>query len=248
MPKARQLLAACLLLTAGCTSNGGGGGNGGTGFDPVVRAAADARLSLEVLGRWDGGFFSTTAANNPPAYDPETERLFVIHSIRQAVEILDIGDPDDPEWVGAIDIFDLADDLQLDDLGPIRSVAFDSGVLAIALASRQPGGRGIVAFYDARGRELVDPVRVGVGPNALAFTPDGQNIVLVNSGTAEEGEEDGEDGVDPEGSISIIRVGPRDRQDLRSTVTTIGFEEFNGQEDALIAAGVRITGPGATVA
>jgi hypothetical protein len=61
---------------------------------------------------------------------------------------------------------------------------------------------------------------------------------------ANEGEPNATYTVDPEGSVSIIDVSNVNRP----TVRTATFTAFNGQAAALRAAGVRIFGPGASVA
>ena len=50
--------------------------------------------------------------------------------------------------------------------------------------------------------------------------------------------------VDPEGSVSVIKVNKGNNPSVKEAE----FSSFNGQKDALIAKGVRIFGPGATVA
>ncbi len=62
---------------------------------------------------------------------------------------------------------------------------------------------------------------------------------------ANEGEPNDACTVDPEGSVSIIDVSGGVES---ATVTTAGFSAFNARAEALKAAGVRIFGPGATVA
>src|SRR5690606_11458697 len=51
--------------------------------------------------------------------------------------------------------------------------------------------------------------------------------------------------IDPEGSISIIDISSGLEN---ASVNTLGFQGFNGQQTSLIAQGVRIFGPNATVA
>src|ERR671913_108986 len=90
----RALSACCALALLGAVPAASG-----AEFDPVYHAAPDAGIGLRVIGRYDGGVFSTSLANTPPAYDDETKRLFVISNVRQAVEVLDLSDPRTPEKV-----------------------------------------------------------------------------------------------------------------------------------------------------
>jgi 2',3'-cyclic-nucleotide 2'-phosphodiesterase (5'-nucleotidase family) len=128
--------------------------------------------------------------------------------------------------------------------GTGNSVAYHDGKMAIALAAPDNTDPGSVLLYEVAQSggvvtlTLADTFTVGAGPDNVQFTPDGTRLL-----TANEGEPDSylAGGTDPEGSISII--------DLASvTVSTADFLAFNSQEAALRAAGVRLNGPGATVA
>ncbi|NJL82189.1 MAG: cadherin repeat domain-containing protein [Chloroflexaceae bacterium] len=87
---------------------------------------------------------------------------------------------------------------------------------------------------------------VGSLPDAITFSPDGSLVLVAN-----EGEPNDEYTVDPEGSISIIdlsNAGNNLSGLTQADVTTAGFTLFNGQQEQLIAEGIRIFGPNATVA
>jgi hypothetical protein len=82
----------------------------------------------------------------------------------------------------------------------------------------------------------------------LTFTPDGRHLLVANEG--EPNSYGQADSVDPEGSISIIAVtglAPT-ATSLTRTVFTADFRAYNPQVSTLRAAGVRIYGPGASVA
>ncbi|HQU58512.1 MAG TPA: choice-of-anchor I family protein, partial [Saprospiraceae bacterium] len=65
--------------------------------------------------------------------------------------------------------------------------------------------------------------------------------------SANEGEPNNNYDVDPLGSVSIIDLAPGVANLTNSDVTTLTFENWDGQIADLIAAGVRIFGPNATV-
>jgi hypothetical protein len=105
-----------------------------------------------------------------------------------------------------------------------------------------PTQPGTVAFFDADGNSLRAPLVVGATPDMVAFTPNGDWLLVANEG---EPNSYGEaDSVDPDGSISVIdmRSGP-----APATIRTAGFGSFESKKAALQQAGVRIFGPGATV-
>lgn len=125
----------------------------------------------------------------------------------------------------------------------ITGIAARGDLVAIALASAVRTDPGRVQLYiastGAPGLDLVAEVMVGVGPDMLTFTPDGSRILVANEGEPS----CTPDGpyIDPEGSVSVVHVASH-------LVQTVTFGAFNGREQELEAAGVRIFGPGATVA
>lgn len=135
-------------------------------------------------------------------------------------------------------------------LGNVNSVAAKNGVVAIALESVPKTDPGKVVVLDvvrdgdtvtltARDYAGDDFLTVGALPDQIGFTPDGTKLLTANEG--EPNSYGAADSVDPLGSVSIIDLAT-------GTVATADFTAFNGQADALKAAGVRIFGPGATVA
>lgn len=173
-----------------------------------------------------------------PAFDPASKRLFVVNgSGVGSVEVWDIADPKAPKQVGTL----LSSSYGVG-LGGFNSVAVHNGVVALAIQAEPKTGNGTVAFVKASDLSTLSTVTVGALPDMVTFSPDGRYAL-----TANEGEPNSYglvDSIDPEGSISIIDV----KNISAPTVKTASFTAFNGQEDALRTAGVRIFGPGASVA
>lgn len=200
---------------------------------PAAGAPVIDRISLVPIGTYATGVFDASAAEIV-AHDPDTQRLFVVNAAAGLVDVLDITDPTSPELVGSIVA-----------AGEVNSVDVEDGTLAVASQSDPTQEPGFVEFFDTDGNPLA-AVRVGALPDMLTFTPDGTKVVVAN-----EGEPAGYcagDGGDPEGSVSIIDVSGGVPSVTQDDVRTADFRAFMGQEDALRAAGVRIFGPGATVA
>ena len=128
-----------------------------------------------------------------------------------------------------------------------NSVAVKNGIVAVAYAiqntatNAQEAGR--VSFYRAATGEFLNSVTVGALPDMLTFTPDGTKVLVANEG--EPNSYGQANSVDPEGSVSVINIAGGVGA---ATVQTASFASFNSQVNALKAAGVRITGTGATVA
>jgi hypothetical protein len=187
-------------------------------------------IKLTPIGTYKTGIFDQGAAEIP-AYDAESQRLFVVNANSATVDVLDLSDPDNPTQLFQIDATAYG--------GSANSVAVKNGVVAVAIESENPQEPGTVVFLDIDGN-LLNTVTVGALPDMLTFTPDGQKVLVAN-----EGEPNSDYTVDPEGSVSIIDLSAGVEN---ATATIAGFSAFNDQIDQLRAAGVRIFGPNATVA
>ena len=177
-------------------------------------------IHLAEIGRYD-----TTGAEIS-AYDPATKRLFVTGAGAN-VEILDLSDPNHPALFKTL-FFDAT------------SVAVKNGIVAIAVPNAADiTNNGHVYLYESSS-SFDAPVILEVGalPDMLIFTPDGRRILVANEG--ERG-----NGVDPEGSVSIIDVG---RGIDKTQVKEVTFKRFNNLGAELLEKGVRIFPDAASVA
>ena len=183
-------------------------------------------FELTKIGSYETGIFDGSAAEIA-AYDAATQRVFFTNSETAQVDVLDISNPFAPVYLFSINV----------GAGGPTSVDVKNGVVAIAVPADPETNNGSVHLYDTDGN-LTTIVPVGVLPDMLTFTPDG-NYVL----TANEGQPSDDYTIDPEGSISLVNVNT-------FNVMTVGFEDFNegGSRAAELPEGVRIFGPGASVA
>lgn len=128
-----------------------------------------------------------------------------------------------------------------------NSVAAKNGIAAVAWAQVVDASdaqlQGHVSLYDAASGALLNDLEVGYLPDMLTFSPDGSRIVVANEG--EPNSYGQPDSFDPEGSVSIIDLAGGV---AGAVVRSADFTAFDAQAAALRAAGVRIFGPGATVA
>ncbi|MBK8699254.1 MAG: choice-of-anchor I family protein [Saprospiraceae bacterium] len=127
-----------------------------------------------------------------------------------------------------------------------NSVAVKNGILAASFAIRNTttGAQdsGVVAFFQTSSSAYIHHVKVGHLPDMVTFTPGGTKVLTANEG--EPNSYGQATSFDPEGSVSIIDISGGINN---ASVTTAGFQAFNGQINTLKSAGVRIYGPGATV-
>ena len=198
-------------------------------------------LSLQKIGGYAhaGGLSSAEIT----AYDEHSKRLFVVNGALGSIDVLDLSDPSQPTLIASLAATDIGPDL-----GAINSVAVHNGIVALAIEAAPKTASGLVAWLRAKDLTLLGTDTVGALPDMLTFTPDGTHLLVANEG--EPNSYNQADSVDPEGSISIIRVqglNPNAAR-LQREVHTAGFGEFNDQIDNLRTAGVRIYGPNASVA
>lgn len=249
MPNRLVIIAAAAMAAAAAASL--------ASYATPAPAQDAPSISLSLLGRYDSGLRNQSGAEIV-AHDPRSQRLFVVNAAASSVDVLDLADPAHPALL----------DTLVEDGGDANSVAIHDGLVAVAFAAEVKTDPGKVVLFDAATLTRLAEVTVGALPDNLAFSPDGKALLVAN-----EGESNGygrADSVDPEGSISVIdlrqasqclRSLPSQRPaerigacllgghaNLDSRVRSIDFRALNSQVDSLRAAGVRIYGPGASVA
>lgn len=131
--------------------------------------------------------------------------------------------------------------------GEINSIAIRDGVAAVAFAnSFNKGLAGSVQFFSTAslasgsglGASLLGSATVGSVPDMVTWTGSGASKSLL---VANEGERQPGGAINAAGSVSLINFASTTPNSFAvSSVDTIGFGAWNGQEAALRAAGVRI--------
>ena len=194
-------------------------------------STAGSSISLQVIGSYQSNIFDDGAAEIV-AYDADGQQLFVVNSADTVIDVIDISDPAMPQRTTTIDA-------SAEGAGA-NSVAVYGDILAVAIEADAVDASGKVVFYSLDDLSKTAEVTVGVLPDMLTFTPDGSKVLVAN-----EGEPSDDYTVDPEGTVSIIDISGGVAS---ATVSTADFTAFNSQADALRTEGVRIFGPGASVA
>lgn len=190
-------------------------------------------IKLTPIGTYATGIFDEGSAEIP-AYDPGSQRLFVVNAESVTVDVLDLSNPSNPTKLFSIDAEAFG--------GSANSVAVKNGIVAIAVESDNTQEPGKAVFVDVNG-SFLNAVTVGALPDMLTFTPDGKKVLVAN-----EGEPNDDYTVDPEGSVSIIDISCGVENLTQDNVTTADFQAFNSKLHELRSAGVRIFGPNASVA
>jgi len=217
--------------------------------NPSAGITLGATVSQNIaIANNDGSFLTklgratSTTASEIPAFDPGSDRVYVVAA-------------------STVNVYSMAANGTLSALPNLapgfsapagttvspNSVAIHDGIVAVAyqVQGTATGAHltGRVSFFTAATGAFLNSVAVGNLPDMLTFTPDGNKVLVANEG--EPNSYGTGNSFDPEGSVSIIDVSGGV---ANATVTNASFTGFNSQIDALRASGVRITGPGATVA
>lgn len=187
-------------------------------------------ISLSVLGIYTTNIFDKGAAEIS-AYDPRTKTLFVVNGGDEVIDMLNVADPANPIRVNGIDISPYG--------ASPNSVAVANGLVAVAVEADVRQNPGKVVVFNTAGTFLKS-FPVGALPDMVTFSPDGNYILVAN-----EGEPSDDYSVDPEGSVSIIDLT---RGVWHAKVKTADFKKFNKCKESLLARGVRLFGPNASVA
>lgn len=191
-------------------------------------------ISISVLGTYKSGIFDESAAEIP-AYDRNSERLFVTNADENTLDVLDVSNPAQPGLAFQIDLSPYGG-------GPNSVSVKKNGIVAVAIENDNKQLPGSVVFFKNDGT-FINQLTVGALPDMLTFSPNGNWLVVAN-----EGEPDDNYLVDPEGSVSIINTRGNARRIGRLTDDDVQTADFQAFNTGNIDPDIRIYGPNATVA
>jgi 2',3'-cyclic-nucleotide 2'-phosphodiesterase (5'-nucleotidase family) len=181
----------------------------------------------------------------------DRDRMVVTNSDDNSIDLVDVSNPAAPT---------LAQRIPLGAYGAApTSAALSRGLVLVTMTAPVATDPGMLVAFDRNGRFL-GQATVGADPDSVVIGSNGARAVVAN-----EGEPSSDYSVDPEGSVSIVELqalypltsslepsSPSYTGSplVAANTTTIGFSDFNvgGPRAAELPAGVRIFGPGASVA
>ena len=182
-------------------------------------------------------------------YHKASNRVYAINSSSDiaTVEIVDLKSLNPNKLVkneqGVITNTNLSIDATLDltihTSGDANSIAISEelNLLAVAIAAKETGTKGNIAFYDISKQtpRFIKNVKVGYLPDMVAFSPDSKKVIVAN-----EGEPSGDYQTDPEGTISIINI---DNGAIANQAIELNFHQYNNKQAELEAQGVMFANP-----
>jgi hypothetical protein len=158
-------------------------------------------------------------------------RMYVTNSNNNSLNIVDLSTITNPTRITRIDLSPYG--------ASPNSVAVRDDLVAVAVEANPKTDPGSVVFFNAQGQYL-NRLQVGVLPDMLTFTPDGQRLLVAN-----EGEPSDDYTSDPYGTISIIPISGNIADLSNADVINIGFSDFEvgGAKRAQFDTATRIFGP-----
>lgn len=151
------------------------------------------------------------------AYNPSAQVLYAVNGFSDHIDVFDISTSTNIQKTDSIDVSPYGD--------AANSVAYHQGYLAIAVEANDFDKNGQIVFFDST-LSFITAVEVGVLPDMVTFTHDGQKVLSAN-----EGEPDDDYSADPMGSISIIDISGGIPNLSQADVTTLDFTSFDANYD-----------------
>lgn len=255
----RSLIALSLIsILTGCSLDGDDGQDGTKGIQGEQGTAgqngtngtnANSALNISLVGRAVLNAQSPEGAAEIVAYQASKKWIYAINSSgdEAVVNIIPTDTFDtaalvqDNEGIVSATNLTSAITLTLNDNTPgdANSIAIDENnqMLAVAMAAKNVGEAGQIAFYDISGDTpaFIKNVPAGFLPDMVTFNHDGTKVVVAN-----EGEPNGDYSIDPEGSVSIINIV---EGVVADTATNIDFTTYNSQQAELESDGFVFANP-----
>ena len=189
-------------------------------------------LNLSLLSSFSNGNTGVNSAEIV-AHCRLTQRLFIANSVAAKMDIVDFSNPSSPVLISSVD---------MSPYGNINSIAVHDGIIACAIENSIAQENGKIVFFNPDGI-YVNEVPGGAMPDMITFSKDYTKVI-----TANEGEPNSTYSIDPEGSITVVDISGGIANLTSANATQISLTQFNGQEVALRAQGIRIFTTSATVA
>ncbi|MDC9511147.1 choice-of-anchor I family protein [Pseudoalteromonas sp. Angola-4] len=255
----RSLIALSLIsILTGCSLDGDDGQDGTQGIQGEQGTAgqngtngtnANSALNISLVGRAVLNAQSPEGAAEIVAYQASKKWIYAINSSgdEAVVNIIPADTFDTASLVqdneGIVSATNLTSTITLtlndNTPGDANSIAIDekNQMLAVAMAAKNVGEAGQIAFYDISGDTpaFIKNVPAGFLPDMVTFNHDGTKVVVAN-----EGEPNGDYSIDPEGSVSIINIV---EGVVADTATNIDFTTYNSQQAELESDGFVFANP-----
>jgi len=158
-------------------------------------------------------------------YNKDNKRIYMVNGALGSLDIADAGTLRSGKFTDLtlykrIDISAMGTARGFD-YGDLTSVAINAKnkMIALAVQHREYNSPGYIVLINYEG-EYIRHYSVGVQPDMICFTPDGQYILTADEGEPRQGYSGG--AIDPPGSVTIVNINTNE-------VRVVGFENFDGE-------------------
>lgn len=192
-------------------------------------------LQFKKLGGYSIGKVSEDGgATEIVQFNKDNNKLYIINGLDKSLEIISLEDIVFNHVASSKKVVHLKEALESSGFlyGDVTSVAVNTekDSIAVAVQHQTYSEAGKVVLLDYEGN-IINTFEVGVQPDMVTFTPDGNYIISANEGEPRLGYSE----IDPKGSVTIIDITKGIEKAHPKTLT---FEAFENQREALIHKGV----------
>ncbi len=197
----------------------------------LVILSSEGKLSY--LGSYSTGFQDKDGGvAEIVKYNPDNRKMYIINGKVQQIDIVSLAD-----LKNGVNTFSLERRIDVSNMipdfgfGDITSIDINTELRIVAAAIQEADYRkpGAVVLFDYDGN-LIKHIPVGVQPDMVTFTPDGQYILTADEAEPRNGYGPGT--INPKGSVSIISL--KDGIEAAEAVV-VTFDRFDDKREQLIA-------------
>ncbi|WP_422410001.1 MULTISPECIES: choice-of-anchor I family protein [unclassified Endozoicomonas] len=208
--------------------------------------------TMEPIARYASGSYHKGAAEIV-AWHKASQSIYVVNALDKTVDILSgkslkgqpLANPTMDSNILKIGKINLESSIDGMKLGTANSVSVHGDLLAVAVENSDKQKKGVVIVYklDSEGGAVFSDYKVvGALPDMVTFTPDGKYLL-----TANEGEPSSDYKIDPEGSVSVVKVTSEGKLEEPRHATFTAFNKGYSRNSEL-PEDVRVFGRDASVA
>ncbi|WP_281883407.1 choice-of-anchor I family protein [Paenibacillus sp. YYML68] len=223
---------------------GGGSSGGGTNQPPVDPIPTVPQVPTQGgLPAVQGGFtylgsFSTGFQSDDGGvaeivkYNTDNKKMYLVNGNEKKIDIVSLANLQNGSNTFTLDKrVDVSGMIHGFGFGDITSIDIHTGrkLIAAAVQASDYSKKGAVLLLDYNGN-YVHHIEVGVQPDMITFTPDGQYVLTADEGEPRNGY--GSSAVDPKGSVTIVSLN-NDNKAAQATVVT--FDEWDAKRSELVA-------------
>ncbi|RDY29508.1 LPXTG cell wall anchor domain-containing protein [Romboutsia weinsteinii] len=161
-------------------------------------------------------------------YNKDNQKMYLVNGATKTIDIVKINKDGSTKKDKSLDVSNMIKDFKFGDITSV-DINTKQKLVAVSVQEEDYTKSGAVLLLDYDGN-LVKSISVGIQPDMVTFTEDGNHIITADEGEPREGY--GDSKVDPKGSVSIINF--KNGVD-KAKANIVDFTKFDSKKDELIA-------------